>query len=73
MTPRCQRCKRKYRGRGEWNAVFAKGVVVAFLCPTCQAPEENAEAVINEATIDYSKATTDNFGRLVAPTIGATR
>lgn len=28
------------------------------ICPSCQTPEENAEAVINEATIDYSQVTT---------------
>ncbi|WP_199700477.1 hypothetical protein [Galactobacter valiniphilus] len=61
----CMRCRRKYRGRGEWNLVFAKGYVTGALCPSCQTPEENAEAVINEATLDYSKGRIDDAGRFV--------
>ena len=52
-TIRCQRCGRRYRGRGDWNCTVSRGVVVAALCPDCQTPEENAEAAINEAMLDY--------------------
>lgn len=31
------------------------GVVISVLCPTCQTPEENAEAEINLATLTYSR------------------
>jgi hypothetical protein len=51
---RCSRCDRKYKGRGNWNHVFRGGACVGALCPDCQTPEENAEAAINEATLDYS-------------------
>jgi hypothetical protein len=40
-----------------------QGVVVGFLCPGCQTPEENAEAVINESTLVYGR---DAQGRLIA-------
>ncbi|NDJ91469.1 hypothetical protein [Mycolicibacter kumamotonensis] len=50
---RCDRCRRRYRGHGEWNATARQGVIVGYLCPDCQTPEENAEAEINLATLDY--------------------
>ena len=52
---RCQRCGRRYRGTGEWNVVVENGVITGVLCPGCQTPEENAEAVINEATLVYGR------------------
>ncbi len=57
----CGRCGQQYRGRDDWNAVLRHGVVVGLVCPICQSAEENAEAVINEATIDYGR---DQLGRL---------
>lgn len=45
---------------GDWNATVKRGVVVGFLCPDCQTPEENAEAVVNEATTIYGR---DAHGR----------
>jgi hypothetical protein len=35
-------------GSGEWNATLRQGVVVGYLCPDGQTPEENAEAAIHE-------------------------
>lgn len=52
-TIKCDRCKRRYRNQPDWNATFKAGVIVGYLCPDCQTPEENAEAFINESTIDY--------------------
>lgn len=49
----CSRCSRRYRGHGDWNATVKAGVIVGLLCPACQTPEENAEALVNEATLDY--------------------
>ena len=60
--PRCTRCGRQGRDRGEWNVVLRAGVAIGVLCPSCQTPEENAEAVINEVTTEYG---TDAFGRAV--------
>jgi hypothetical protein len=37
----------------DWNVTFLDGVVAGLLCPQCQTPEEDAEAEINEATLDY--------------------
>ncbi|PSK90583.1 hypothetical protein CLV30_1388 [Haloactinopolyspora alba] len=50
---RCDRCNRRWRGQGDWNGTFERGRMVGALCPACQTPQENAEAVINEATLDY--------------------
>lgn len=46
-----------------WNAVFRQGSVVGVLCSDCQTPEENAEAEINMATLDYG---VDEQGRALA-------
>lgn len=54
---KCDRCKRRYRGHGEWNTVFSKGFLTGHICPDCQTPEEHTEAAINEATVDYSTVT----------------
>ncbi len=51
----CDRCNKLYRGHGDWNAVLRHGDVVGFVCTSCQSADENVEAVINEATIDYSR------------------
>lgn len=48
--------------RNQWNADFADGVPVAFICPACQTDAENAEAEMNAATTVYS---TDEQGRIV--------
>ena len=62
---RCDRCGRKARfGRAQaWNVEVRAGVIAGFLCPACQTAEENAEAEINETTLDYGQ---DAFGRSVA-------
>lgn len=64
---RCTRCNRRLRNGVGWNIVFASGVVTGFLCPGCQTPQENTEAEINEATLDYSKTWLDPFGRAHVP------
>ena len=69
----CLRCgKTEFAGNADnWNAVFDAGVIVAFLCPDCQTDEENIEAQVNEATIDYSKmkivSTLDELMELLRP------
>ncbi len=52
---KCSRCQRRYRGQGDWNATVERGVIVGVLCPDCQTPDENAEAEINAATLDYKR------------------
>ncbi|MDC8973986.1 hypothetical protein [Mycobacterium marinum] len=37
-----------------WNVVVERGYVTGLLCPNCQTPQENAEAAVNEATLDYT-------------------
>jgi len=64
---RCSRCGRRPGNpadRSGWNTVWRNGVVTGFLCPDCQTPEENTEAVINEATVDYASMHRDNEGRI---------
>lgn len=66
---RCDKCGRRQRSVGGWNVTMSRGVVVGNTCPTCQTPEENAEAEINQATLEYREGP---FGRIFArPKIGA--
>lgn len=62
---RCSRCRAKVKvKRAEnWNATFSEGLLVGFLCPRCQTPEEHLEAEVNFATLDYSSVETDPLGR----------
>ena len=60
---RCGRCNRRYRGQDDWNVIGDKGLIVGYLCPDCQTPDENAEAEFNAATLNYSR---DSQGRVVA-------
>ena len=58
MSPKvgkCERCFKRYRGSGEWNVTARAGVVVGLRCPACQTPEENAEALVKEATLVYGR------------------
>lgn len=63
-TPHCSRCDRRFRpslaDAHAWNGIFQQGVITGYLCPDCQSPEENAEAEINLATLDYTR---DELGR----------
>lgn len=54
---RCARCRRRLRNLNTpgWNATFKGGVIVGYLCPDCQTPQENAEAEINEAITVYGR------------------
>jgi hypothetical protein len=58
---RCDRCRRRCRRLEGWNVVGDKGVIVGHLCPDCQTPEENAEAEIKAATLNYFR---DSQGRV---------
>ena len=60
-TLTCTQCGTTGTDHGDWNGQFKSGQVVAILCPACQTPEQNAEAEINAATIDYK---TDGVGLL---------
>ncbi len=60
---KCGRCQRRYRGHGEWNLTVRQGCFAEILCPQCQTPEENAQAEIRAATLDYY---TDALGRIGA-------
>lgn len=61
MNNKCSACGRRHRNQGDWNATVKGGVVVGILCPDCQTPEQNVEAEINMATLDYGR---DAQGRL---------
>jgi len=67
---RCDRCSRRLRNPrnpGDWNTIFDRGYPTGrHLCPDCQTPEENAEAEIKAATLDYSRSSVDQFGRMYA-------
>lgn len=59
----CSRCGSTGTDRGDWNYEFKSGSLIAVICPRCQTPEENAEAEINEATLEYGL---DSRGRPAA-------
>lgn len=65
----CARCRKTTRVTAAegWNVEFKAGRPAGAICPGCQTPEENAEAEINAATIDYSSGRVDAFGRMSAP------
>jgi len=56
---RCHRCNRRWRDGAadadRWNTEFKAGVVLWLLCPGCQTPEENLQAEINDATLNYAR------------------
>ncbi|MEU5014325.1 hypothetical protein AB0G35_29365 [Streptomyces sp. NPDC021749] len=59
-------------GEGDgWNVVFDAGYAVENVCPDCQTAEENAEAEVHEATLDYSAGHVDEDGRVRWPVKGA--
>lgn len=47
-----------------WNIVYSDGDVAGYFCPDCQTADENAEAQVNAATLDYIGA--DQFGKQLA-------
>lgn len=53
----CDRCGRRGRSlaaMADWNVIVEYGLITGLLCPACQTPEENVEAAVNEATLDYT-------------------
>ncbi|MFG3545786.1 hypothetical protein [Streptomyces clavifer] len=69
---RCTRaCWKDADDAPRWNVEFMRGVPVGYLCPTCQTPEENAEAEVKAATLDYTNTAADAEGRQkIAPAGG---
>lgn len=71
----CSRCTRALWAAADdadrWNAEYDKGRLVGRICPDCQTPEENAEAEVKAATLDYENAKTDAEGRALAAAIGS--
>jgi hypothetical protein len=59
---RCDRCNRRPRKLDGWNTIDDNGVIIGYLCPTCQTPDENAEAEIKAATLSYFR---DSEGRIL--------
>lgn len=46
---KCYRCKRSGIDRSDWNIEHIAGYEAGAVCPTCQSPDENAEAFMNDA------------------------
>lgn len=69
---RCTRaCWKDADDAERWNIDFAQGCPVGYVCPECQTPEENAEAEVKAATLDYAHTAPDAHGRQkVAPVSG---
>jgi transcription elongation factor Elf1 len=59
-TPRlrpCSRCGHQARSlaaMADWNVIGERGYIIGLICGDCQTAEENAEAAIHEATLDYT-------------------
>lgn len=69
-TPaRCLRCGEPHtEGDGGWNADWRQGRGHGLVCPTCQTPEEAAEASVKTAYLDYDNAAVGSDGAArVAP------
>ena len=49
---RCDRCRRRCRNTAGWNSDLIAGLVVGYLCPRCQTPQEDLEAELNLITGD---------------------
>lgn len=60
-TMRCTRCRKVCREMYGWNMDLKAGMVAGFICPRCQTPEENAEAEVHAATLEYGR---DALGRI---------
>lgn len=64
----CSRCTRAWwpgaSDEDRWNTVHKGGRLTVYLCPQCQTPEENAEAEVKAALIDYDHPATDSDGRV---------
>lgn len=68
---RCTRaCWKDADDASRWNIEFAKGRPVGYLCPECQTPEENAEAEVKAATLDYTNTAPDADGRQKVAPVG---
>lgn len=55
--PTCDRCGRRGRSKqaiADWNVSFNRGVITELICDRCQTPEENAEAAVNDAMLEYA-------------------
>ncbi|MCX4681312.1 hypothetical protein OG413_45225 [Streptomyces sp. NBC_01433] len=66
---RCLRCGDPHtEGDGGWNADWRQGRGHGLVCPTCQTPEEAAEASVKTAYLDYDNAAVGSDGAArVAP------
>lgn len=68
---RCTRaCWKEADDASRWNTEFDRGVLVGVLCPECQTPEENAEAEVKAATLDYANTAPDADGRRKVAPVG---
>ena len=62
----CCRCRKRERleraARADWNAVFARGACVGYVCPECQTAEEWTGAEADARTLDYGVAADGRAG-----------
>lgn len=68
---RCSRCHRRCVNDKDWNTMWKQGVLVGFVCPDCQTPEESLEARVNQSVYDYDRMQSDPDGRMRLPLKGA--
>ncbi|MFF9899128.1 hypothetical protein [Streptomyces longispororuber] len=56
--------------RAEAGKSVSPPVLVGLLCPECQTPEENAEAEVEAAALDYANTAPDADGRPKTAPVG---
>ena len=68
---KCSTCGRRFRERAFdaefWNVELHAGIITRVLCPDCQTPEQDMEAQVNQAMLNYARNTS---GQIIARTKG---
>ncbi len=71
----CSRCTRALWAAADdadlWNTEYDQGRPIGRICPGCQTAEENAEAGVKAATLDYSHTKTGTEGRMLVAANGS--
>lgn len=53
-TRMCVRCRRGVPAVPTgWNGVWKLGILKSVICPECQSVDENLEAEVHDATLNY--------------------
>lgn len=56
LKAKCGECGRRPKGAKDaagWNCTLVKGIITGYTCPDCQTVEQDLEAAVNAALLDY--------------------